>query len=526
MQRHCLVSEENHSESTAVHIIGRPCTYIQNAIRSSFKRDSDANVWYSFMAPGNTVRDEEGLEIITQSYESTDCEVFDEIEEALSQISYLFKSLFSRTYTSNQFDLYLINRGSNLIESGTSIPSDYYADAYSMQSGTAVTESVGDIRVSMVPVDGLGFTLAYAYTHGMGVNITGDVGGDVRFDHAENWRDDSDVHLDDRVSLGYVALHEFLHTFGMGHDSTPNSIMRPSISNEDSLVKLFPGGLTESPEFFTVHKAYAGTPLSVALGGRQIYRLDGTSIIDPHAESKQVWDGALDSVSVSPSGYVWGTGTNDLVWFRRGVSADTPFGDGWVRVDGRLQKVQAGALVVGLNENGDAYVRNGISEFIPDGLGWSRILGQKLDSICCSPAAYNGNLSLFGTHEGSVYFREGVSFGRPTGTIWKKLNGARAIEIAMGWFGKLVLCLNWHGKLYRRVGITENNPGGSDWTQIYSPIALKSVSVSPTGEVYGIARTGDLLHRVGVSSNNLSGKTWVPTNIRNIDKVTIGFEIA
>lgn len=529
MQRQCSVSTDIISVPS-VNIIGHPWTHLCMAIRSIFMRDSDAKLWYSFMAPENKVRDEFGPEITTRGFDSnglTQLQTLAEMEKAFVEIADLFQKLFSRTYTTHTFKLNLLHRGTTLIEKGTSIPSDYFAPAYPLLSGVAVAENVGDIRLSMVSGDGPGFTLAYAYTPSTNGSVIGDVGGDIRFDAAELWREDDDhTRSHDSFSLGYVTVHECLHAFGLGHDVAPNSIMNAVVKTSDSLHKLFPGGLEDSQEFFTIHKAYAGTPLAIALGKRRIYRLDGTSVTNPNPDSKQKWQGALHSVTVSPAGYVWGCGRRNFAWFRKKVSAETPFGDGWLRLSGRLKKIHAGALIVGVNSHNVPYIRTGVTTFLPQGTGWKRLFGQQLDSICCSPAALNDQIALYGTYKGKVFFRTDVSFENLEGKEWKLIDGARAVQIAVGCFGKLVLCMNWHGKVYRRVGITASNLAGTGWAIIKSSLKMKAIAVSPTGEVYGVTRSGVMVRRVGISAANLHGTSWVALAVRNVDTIAVGFEIA
>ncbi|XP_077995389.1 matrix metalloproteinase-14-like [Glandiceps talaboti] len=82
-----------------------------------------------------------------------------------------------------------------------------------------------DIRIQFVrgyhgdagPFDGPGGTLAHAYFPGKGI------GGDCHFDDDEAFT----INTYEGINLEYVATHEFGHSLGLGHSSSPGALMGP-----------------------------------------------------------------------------------------------------------------------------------------------------------------------------------------------------------------------------------------------------------------------------------------------------------
>jgi len=317
--------------SKDVDVFGSPWPNIRSAVRQVFSNNSSSTLWYSLMAPGNLVLGNDDGTKVTQSYATANmsaAETIDVLNSGFSNIKILLQALFSNTYSPFSFTMDLKPRGqSSSVETGTSIPSSSVGGNYSLLTNPAISENVGDLRVSMIPIDGSGFTLAFAYSPSNDPNIIGNVGGDSRFDTAECWRRDI-VTQSNCFSLLYTAVHEFLHNFAMGHDNTANSVLRPFVSDTDSLAN-FPGGLLGSQEFFTVHKVYAGDPFVMGLGSRVISVLTGTAISNPSPTSLVILEGRLISIAVSARGYVWGTGRKDLVYFRSGITSNQPYGKDW-----------------------------------------------------------------------------------------------------------------------------------------------------------------------------------------------------
>jgi hypothetical protein len=479
------------------------------------------------MAPGNTVEESTGGPIATVSYTTgnmSETVTIDVFQDAFAQISTLLESLFSRRYSPYIFTMNIHPRGVGIVETGVTIPSSVYdGSGYPLLSGAADAENVGDLRMSMISLDGVGSTLAYAYSPSADPAVIGNVLADSRFDKDECWRVDT-VSEYGCFSLLYVGIHEFLHSFAMGHDSTANSIMRPFVSTADSLIN-YPGGLVGTQEYFTVHKVYAGNPLVVALGSRDIYVLS-TSIMNPVPSGKIQLPGALIDVAVSAQGYIWGTGRDNLIYFRSGVTTASPTGTGWVRTSGRLTQITSGYHVYGVNTTNRVYIRTGRTNETPEGTDWSR-LGGRLSFIVSSQATNDqGLFSVFGCNsDGLVYYLNGVTFANGKGTTWSRLTGANVTQLAVGWFGRIVYCVTRQGRIYIRVGISSITPQGTEWSRIESSVAMKAIGISPTGEVYAVGTDRILYYRGGITSLNVSGDEWVTTGRTNLDRVASGLLI-
>jgi hypothetical protein len=526
MIKSCSVASGSAREQ--LNVIGSLWVNLQVGIRQVFAGPSEAQLWYSFMLPGNNVREDTGDAIQTAVFATstlTEAEVIEEFQRAFASISALFETLFSKTYSQNAFTFNLTPRADVGFETGTNLSSDFFASSYSLTESLGKQDNVGDLRISMIPVDGEGFKLAYAYMPGRNPNVTGDIGGDSRFDQDEKWRLDVDP-KPDHTSLQYVATHEFLHNLGMSHDVSPRSVLRPSVSMTESMCQFAPNGLRDCEEYFTVHKAYAGSPFIVALYKNAIYQVGGASNIDPIASFKIDWVGSLQSIGVSPAGYVFGTNSKSLIYFRTNISNESPYGSGFKRINGKLNQISTGALVMGVNPKNIPYVRLGITHTEPSGTDWSRIPGQPLDFIACSPAANPlGEISVFGLFQRKVFYRHGVTFENPLGVSYSNLPGVQLTHITIGLFGALVFGVTIAYNVVRRIGITDENQMGTEWQSVSGNLRIKYLAISPTGELYAVGLDQKVYHRTGMSTSNFNGIRWTRVDIGNVDFLAIGFKI-
>jgi len=528
MTKHCSVARTAGVSEEQLNVIGGLWKNIQQAVRRVHKKPSATQLWYSFMQAGNHIREDTGNLIETTGFETaglTKEDVLMEFQSAFVAISDLFTAMFSKTYSPHAFVLNLLPRVPGGEETGIKLPSDFFFEPYSLLDGPGLEDNIGDLRVAMVPVNSEGFTLACAHTPSTNPAVMGDVGGDSRFDQAEQWRLDTET-KSGHTSLKYVAIHEFLHNLGMGHDPSSHSFLRPAISTSESVHDLAPGGLLDSEEYFTVHKAYAGSPFIVGLHGDRIYRVSGSTNVDPIANYKRKWKGVLQSIAVSPSGYIFGTNKKHAIYFRKNISEIHPYGSGFTRLSGSLCQISAGVLVLGVNKRNIPYLRVGVTAEQPAGTGWSRIFGQKLSFITCSPAANpQGRISVMGLFKGRPYFRVGVTFSNVFGTGWQRLTGPRIKHVVIGWFGKLIFGVTTHNRVVRRVGITIKNPSGTQWQSLSGDIKIKNLALSPTGELYAVGTNQKLYYRLGMKTTNLNGSKWKSVKIGKVDFLSIGFQI-
>lgn len=527
MIKHCSVAANLQSAGIKVNIIGNLWKNVEKAIRDVYKGESSAKLWYSYMLSGNYVREYSGSKITTTEFKTAELgedQIFKEFADGFLAICRVFEQLFSKTYSPFTFKLDIVPRaGHDARERGVSFPSDYFENPVSLLSPEALAEGIGDLRIAMVPVDNEGFTLAYAYIPSTHPNVYSDIGGDSRFDKDERWRLDSQT-KEGYISLKYVAIHEFLHNFGLGHDTSANSILRPSVDSSQSVNTLFPGGLRDSEEFFTLHKAYAGNPFIVGLNKQKIYRLSGVTKNDAVVTNAHKWKGSLKSISISPAGYVYGTNSKHNVYIRKGVSDDKPYGSGFKRISGSLRQISAGAMIIGVNKKNTPYIRSGISEDNPAGDRWDKMANQKMNAVVCSPAACDGKIAIYGLYQRKPYFRHQVTFDNPRGTHWSQISGWNLKEIVVGCFGLLVFALNLAGQVYRRTQISSLNLSGTAWKKLSYTKRFASISISPTGDLYAIDANGVLYYRIGITTKSLDGKKWRRIgNLDKLDTLSIGF---
>ena len=123
--------------------------------------------------------------------------------------------------------------------------SDNSAGNYAIGTG-GTYPTVGDLRFGMHGIDGNLNAVAHAYNPGGVLGSVGNVGGDLHFDSAENWRlDQNPISASPNAfSVKYVAAHEIGHILGIGHSTSVNSIMAAGVTSNDSLHQKFANGIS------------------------------------------------------------------------------------------------------------------------------------------------------------------------------------------------------------------------------------------------------------------------------------------
>lgn len=104
----------------------------------------------------------------------------------------------------------------------------------------------GDLRVGVYSTGFPDSVLAYTYTPQNGTSL---IVGDMLFNGTVDWRTDADVEDNSTgggFSVRYVAAHEILHAFGLGHHALQSSIMFAMAGIAHSMVDRFPNGLEKS----------------------------------------------------------------------------------------------------------------------------------------------------------------------------------------------------------------------------------------------------------------------------------------
>lgn len=200
-------------------------------------------ITYSFVKPGTLCGDDlaGGIypAVLAQDYTdlsgagAVDNTAFKaEIAAAFTEWKVLFESVFPN------LTIDFVDLGD---ETGTSVPSTPYEMPYALPH----FENLGDIRISMHQVDGTLGILAFAYGPEGKLGEQGSVAGDVHFDANEDWRVDGAADATS-FSIRYIMAHELGHIFGLGHDSSAESLMYPYAGYDLNLLEKFPGGLVTS----------------------------------------------------------------------------------------------------------------------------------------------------------------------------------------------------------------------------------------------------------------------------------------
>ena len=528
----CKPCGVGHEIKQELNLIGVPWSNVTTAFRAVFEGNITAMLTLSFMKPNNYVVEGDAVQNPCLAYTSVgmnEAQIIGQFLFAGQVIANLFIAMFSNTYSANTMTFTMPNRQNDqmALETGTSVPSSVYAAEYVMTTGDPSIDNVGDFRTAWVAIDNPSGTLAFCYSPGGTAGLLGDVGSDSRYDYSELWREDS-APISNTLSLGYVAVHELLHGYGLGHDNAANSVMRAYTSSSDSITTDFPNGLVDSDQYFTVLAAYAGVPNIVATNfNSQILRLSGVTIDSPKPTDSNQISGSLLSLGVAASGYLFGINSANKVYFRSGITTGTPYGTGFQLLDGSLYQLSTGAIIMAVTVAKAPCYRAGVTPSLPQGTAWVNFGDISCNSIACAPAAFNGYISVYAVNAlKQAYFRSGVTFANPAGTAWILLNGSSIKQVVTSWFGRMTFCLNTSGSVYLRTGVTNALKQGSGWSKIASTAPpMRFIALSATNEFYGVGTDKKLYYRMGCTSLALGGTSWSEVNgVGPLRMVAIGLQ--
>ncbi|MAR66671.1 MAG: hypothetical protein CL833_05395, partial [Crocinitomicaceae bacterium] len=224
--------------------LGLPWPQLKDACQNG----GTVNIKYSFIAAGNTSSDGhiQGQNSTYQLQDYNDSSVTfaaftGEIGAALEEWKGLFESVYPN------LTLNFTNMGEEVTNT---VRSDTYGGTYAIPHPDC--SNIGDFRFGMHKIDHAGNVLAHGYSPGGILGVSGNHGGDIHFDYAEDWRTDTTNntfnHNNDpnAFSIKYVAAHEVGHAFGLGHDSDSSSILYPSVTSATNFYQSFPSGLKHS----------------------------------------------------------------------------------------------------------------------------------------------------------------------------------------------------------------------------------------------------------------------------------------
>lgn len=180
---------------------------------------------------------------------------------------------------------------------------------------------------------------------------------------------------------------------------------------------------------------------------------------------------------------IWAINGDDFIFFRTGVTPQSPSGQTWQRIPGLLRQIDSGPskIVCGVNKVNMVYCRRGISSLKPSGSGWIKLDG-KMKYISCG---------VFGhwavDPNNRVRFRQGVKSIKPHGSTWTPIGSIKVHQIESGPDGA-VWAVHIYKGVYTRLGIKPTSPTGLKW-KCFTKKKLVSISVGP-GTLYGIDRNG------------------------------------
>ena len=207
---------------------------LSTAVKSLANGDANLNVSFSFVN-SNTTLDAEGRS--ATAFTDADSSVNEaqfktEFRAAMQDVRKLLEAAYT---TEAGYGGNLSVTVTEITESGSDgLLDDYTASEY------------GDIRVGVYSTGFPANVLAYTYTP---QNAPSLIVGDILFNGGIDWRLDSDVtdgSTGGGYSVRYVAAHEILHAFGLGHHALESSIMFPMANVAHSLTTRFADGLETS----------------------------------------------------------------------------------------------------------------------------------------------------------------------------------------------------------------------------------------------------------------------------------------
>ncbi len=146
----------------------------------------------------------------------TEAEFQQEVISAFEEWSRVCKELWG-------FELDVTNLG---LEDNTSPPSEYGQDSYQLDQngdGTVEPGEPGDFRVSMPSIDGQYSIISQGSSPGGILGTEGKFGGDMYFDHDDDWRRDGVTSGGDPGSLSVKNLAVTLIGQGLGLETNSNS---------------------------------------------------------------------------------------------------------------------------------------------------------------------------------------------------------------------------------------------------------------------------------------------------------------
>jgi len=224
----------------------------------------------------------------------------------------------------------------------------------------------------------------------------------------------------------------------------------------------------------------------------------------------------LKQLDFGKDGQVWGMATDNVVYYREGITVKDTDGTNWRVIEddevstaqkpGHVTICASGVHTVWSTSETDAtklLFRNGVVDRNRLGLAWETVdAPAEMEQISCG-----ANMQLWGvSSDGRTWVIENPTRTNPKGTGFKAIQQEENNDcnVAAGQTGE-VWKVTKTGTIFRRQGITAMNFAGSSWSQVEG--SLKQVSVGHW-DTWGITKYHEVVRRSSVSKQNPTGDEW------------------
>jgi len=215
----------------------------------------------------------------------------------------------------------------------------------------------------------------------------------------------------------------------------------------------------------------------------------------------------LKQLDFGKDGQVWGMGTQNVVYYREGITVDNTDGTNWKQIaddsvssamkPGHVTICASGAHTVWATSETDGtklLFRQGVRDQDRQGTGWVTVdAPADMEQISCG-----ANMQLWGvSSDGKTWVIQNPTRSNPQGSGMVAIQQAENNDcnVGVGQTGE-VWKVTRSGDIFRRQGITDLNTAGTSWAQVDGN--LKQVSVG-NWDTWGVTKFNEVVRRSAVS---------------------------